>query len=207
MKENINGAKIIGGNGERIDSDFYPTPKDVTIALMEFLKSVDSPLFNLFWSIGHPSIWEPACGDGAISDVLKDYFPRVISSDLRETGYQDFIFDFANGDQKTQYDAIITNPPFNLAETFIRRSLKQTNHVALLLKTQYWHASKRTKLFKDHPPAYVLPLNWRPNFFGEKATGSPTMDFIWCVWMAGQSDTRYRILEKPVEEKKQLSLL
>lgn len=66
----------------------------------------------------------------------------------------------------------------------------------MLLKTQYWHASKRTELFNSNRPAFVLPLNWRPNFYGDKATGSTTMDFMWTVWIKGETDTRYRILSK-----------
>jgi hypothetical protein len=174
-----NGAKIIGGNGVRIDFDFYPTPDEVTMALMDFLKLKPS------------NIWEPACGQNAISNVLERYGHTVISTDIK---YGDDYFKT----QKDNVDAIITNPPFKYAEQFIRKSLKDAEVSAMLLKTQYWHASKRTKLFKDNPPAFILALNWRPNFFGEAATGSPTMDFIWTVWIKGETDTRFRILNRPI---------
>lgn len=172
------GAKIIGGNGIRIDSDFYPTPSEVTIALLDFLKLKPS------------IVWEPACGEYAISNVVSSYGHTVISTDIK---YGDDYFNT----KKDNIDAIITNPPFKYAEKFIRKSLKDAPISAMLLKTQYWHARQRTTLFNESPPSYVLALNWRPNFFGDKATGSPTMDFIWTVWIYGDTNTKYRILDKP----------
>ena len=193
MMENINGAKIIGGNGERIDSDFYPTPKDVTIALMEFL---DKHGYINYMLSEKNNVLEPCCGDGAISKVLIEYGFLVESNDIRFTEFQDRQIDYFFREFKR--DVIITNPPFSMAEDFIKKALKETDYlVAMLLKTQYWHASKRIKLFTDHPPAYILPLTWRPNFFGDKATGSPTMDFLSTVWIKGETDTKYRSLKKP----------
>jgi len=98
-------------------------------------------------------------------------------------------------------DEIITNPPFNLSEQFIRHAIGQAGVVAMLLKSQYWHAQKRIDLFKEYPPAYVLPLTWRPDFlFDQRANGvkgSPTMEVHWTVWVQGDYDTRYRLLKKP----------
>ncbi|GAB7057372.1 hypothetical protein JCM16163A_41210 [Paenibacillus sp. YK5] len=93
--------------------------------------------------------------------------------------------------------AIITNPPFNLSADFILKAIGEADVVAMVLKSQYWHASKRTKLFQQYPPAYVLALNWRPDFLNKERGGSPTMECLWTVWIRGQEDTRYRILAKP----------
>ena len=38
---------------------------------------------------------------------------------------------------------------------------------------------KRIDLFNSNPPAFVLPLSWRPDFGGG---GAPTMDVLWTVW-------------------------
>ncbi len=56
-----------GGKKEkRRELDFYPTPPDVTIALMEFL------------ALSRKSIvWEPACGDGAMSKVMSDMLIKL----------------------------------------------------------------------------------------------------------------------------------
>lgn len=178
---------------KRKAADFYPTPPDVTAALMEFL-SLDYDT----------AIWEPACGDGAMAKVLTPYVDTVVSSDLRD-GPEIFGrggVDFLNYDEERFHgppsaDWIITNPPFNLAEAFIRKALSITPNVAMLLSNQYWHAATRKRLFDDHPPAWVLPLLWRPAFLEKERGKSPMMNVFWVVWQEGQHDARYRLLPRP----------
>lgn len=178
----------ISAKNKRRDLDFYPTPKEATIALMDFLQPPEES-----------TVWEPACGDGAMSKVILDYVGEVVSTDVRDTGFGNGQIDFLDittgaGDS---IDAIITNPPFNLSEQFIRKALANAPIVAMLLKSQYWHAAKRRLLFKSHTPSYVLPLTWRPDFRGGELGGSPTMEVAWTVWMPGNTGCRYIPLEKP----------
>lgn len=176
-----------GGKKEnRRELDFYPTPKEVTVALMEFLKLEPS------------IIYEPACGDGSMSEVLKNYGHNVISSDLRETGYGHGNINFLTYTPKTKFDAIITNPPFNISQEFIEKSLTLAPIVAMVLKSQYFHAKKRFDLIDKNPPAWVLPLTWRPDFLGGERGGAPTMECIWAVWIQGDTLTKYKPLQKPI---------
>jgi hypothetical protein len=165
---------MLGNTGARKDRDFYPTPKDVTIALMNFLE------------LPKCTIWEPACGDMAMADVLKSYGHDVIATDI-STG--DDFFSTNN-----VCDAIITNPPFNLSEDFILKSLKEADLVTMVLKSQYWHAKKRLSIYKNNPPAYVMPLTWRPDFGNG---GAPVMEVLWTVWVKGLTGSKYIPLEKP----------
>jgi hypothetical protein len=167
---------------KRRELDYYPTPPDVTHALMQFLK------------LDPGTIWEPACGNGAMAKVLAEYGHHVLATDIRETGYGQGGIDFLA--TTLECEAIITNPPFALSEAFIRHSLSQAETVAMVLKSQYWHAAKRKTLFKEYPPAYVLPLTWRPDFMSGERGGAPTMEVHWTVWRRGQTDTRYRLLER-----------
>jgi len=172
---------------KRRELDFYPTPPEVTRALMEFLRNIDGRTLN---------VWEPACGNGAMSKVIEEYGHHVYSSDIRDnSGYGiggvDFLAEF------NKFDAIITNPPFALSSDFIIHALDNADVVAMLLKSQYWHAAKRKDMFNHHPPAYVLPLTWRPDFMNGERGGAPTMEVAWTVWIAGNLDTRYRLLSKP----------
>lgn len=75
----------------------------------------------------------------------------------------------------------ITNPPFALAAEIIAHLLGKLDltYLAMVLKSQYWHAESRTALFETFPPARIYALNWRPDFLGGRA---PTMDCIWTVW-------------------------
>ena len=170
-----------GDKAKRRELDFYPTPPEVTIALMDFLKL--DPMI----------IWEPACGNNAMVDVLKSYGHNVIATDIN------------NGNDyfttKKKCDAIITNPPFNLSVQFIEKAISEAPIVAMLLKSQYWHAKSRTDLFNKFPPAYVLPLTWRPDFlYQERKKGdksAPTMEVNWTVWIRGNESSKYMPLQKP----------
>lgn len=175
----------------RRELDFYPTPKECTIALMEFLQLPPTM-----------EIREPACGSGDISEVLKSYGHYVHSSDIRtDCGYGIGGIDYLQ--YQPVYDkssakiaAIITNPPFNLSAKFIVKALSETKIVAMLLKSQYWHSKGRYDLYTSNPPAYVLPLTWRPNFAPDKGT-SPTMEVAWTVWIEGNTGCKYVPLPKP----------
>lgn len=148
---------IIGGGDQdnRRESDFYPTPANVTRALINFFDS-KGITFN--------HVYEPASGEGDISQVFEDRMCEVTSSDLRtENVYGTGGIDFLTA-QPICADALITNPPFNVAEEFIKKAAPHYPIVAMLLKSQYWHAKNRLKLFQEYPPAYVLPLTWRPDF-------------------------------------------
>ena len=163
--------------------DFYPTPPEVTHALMLFIR------------LNRCVVWEPACGDGAMARVIASYGHKLLASDIRETGVGKGGIDFLQINHPCA--AIITNPPFDLSELFIRHALKQTDTVAMLLKSQYWHAAKRKELFREHTPALILPLTWRPDFLNGDRGGSPTMDVIWTVWMPGDTSARYVPLDRP----------
>lgn len=182
-------SAIVGSQKKwkRKPADFYPTPTDVTVSLMEFLQ-LDKGTF----------IKEPACGDGAMAAVLEQYGMIVDASDIRFSGYGESYVDFLETDPGNGADWIITNPPFSLSVKFILRSLSITPNVAMLLKSQYWHAATRFGLFEQHRPRWVLPLTWRPSFLEEERGNSPLMDVLWVVWMAGnESYPLYRPLQRP----------
>ncbi len=101
--------KITGSDGEkkRNANDFYPTPDYATEALMN----------REFFS---QKIWEPACGDGAISNVLERRGFNTVSTDLIDYGFGQPNVDFLM-EQKLLATDIITNPPFSCKErVFIR---------------------------------------------------------------------------------------
>ncbi len=83
---------------KRAPFEFYPTPPEATRALL----SVES---------FEGSIWEPACGDGAISKVLIEAGYEVISTDLIDRGYGAGGHDFLKSSRPLAKN-IITNPPY-----------------------------------------------------------------------------------------------
>lgn len=168
-------VRMVGGMSEhRHKADFYPTPSDCTVALMQFLELSK-------WT----KIWEPACGDGAISKVLAEMGYPVISTDIEDHGFGQQRCNFLKADIPAGF--IITNPPFSLAEQFIRHSYDLNIPFAFLLKAQFWNAAKRKELFRECTPHFILPLTWRPDFTGG---GASLMDMNWNVWY-GKRPARY----------------
>lgn len=183
------GSGIAGGNTayQRNAQDRYPTPPDVTVALMDFLKI---PKYQ--------RIWEPACGDGYMVNAMRGMGYDVIGTDIQSGT------DFLEADVPAGgVSWIITNPPFSLSEQFIEKCIQHERPFALLLKSQYWHAKRRLPLFREHAPSYILPLSWRPDFlFKERGSGSPLMDVMWCVWLMGPPMRYpvYIVLDRPEDE-------
>lgn len=192
----IQASQIMGGNGAkaRKAADLYPTPPEVTVALMRFLKLP-----------GETVVWEPARGQGDMVRALADCGMAVYGTDIRDG------IDFLTTRQPGNAPAagwIITNPPFSLADEFIRHAAEIGKPFAMLLKAQYWHAAKRAQLFREIPPSYVLPLTWRPDFLFKERDGkkgaSPLMDVMWCVWLTPQMQgvqTVFKPLMRPEKEK------
>jgi hypothetical protein len=175
---------------DRNKTDFYATPPEVTVALLDFLE--DKMLIDL-----PATIWEPAAGNLVMADVMFNRGYRVIATDLHPQVGGMFPTDFLEAN--AECDWIITNPPFSKATEFITHALELGKPCAFLLKSQFWHAKSRLDLFRENPPSYVLPLTWRPDFLYGAKSGSPTMECLWTVW-AGDHESIYYPLEKPKGE-------
>ena len=75
---------------------------------------------------------------------------------FRENGYECIGTDIKDGydflTHSVDCDWIITNPPFNMADKFIKRAVELKKPFAFLLKTQFWHSKKRLEVFRETPP-------------------------------------------------------
>lgn len=158
---------------DRDKDDFYPTPAPATQALLRL-----EPF--------GPTIWEPACGDGAISKVLEAAGHKVISTDLNDMGFGESRIDFLM-EQRLLAPHIITNPPFKNAEAFVRKALDLgAEKVAMLLRLAWLEGSERKRLFDSTPLARVLVASRRLQMLRggkmEKAGGGSMIAFAWFVW-------------------------
>ena len=160
----------------REENDFYRTPPDVTRALL--VKE----------SFG-PAIWEPACGDGAISDVLKAAGHDMFSTDLIDRGYGESGRDFL---RQTELAApeIVTNPPFKAADDFVLHALDLgASKVAMLLRLAWLEGERRrVKVFSVRPPARVWVFSGRPTLWHgtdpDARTTGGAIAYAWFVWDA-----------------------
>lgn len=179
--------------------DFYPTWPAATKALLS-VERFDGP------------IWEPACGDGAMSKVLEAAGHEVISTDLIDRGYGEggryFLMEWA-----PRAPNIVTNPPFRWAVEFTDRALMltrpsvndavaagaigaswvapRTHKVALFLRLAFLEGVERGRWFPKTPLARVWVMSRRVPFAkGEaatEATQAGPLAFAWFVWEHGHS--------------------
>ena len=182
----INGARSLMGSRQEPDDslDYFPTPPWATRALIERV------LRPHFVALG--SVWEPACGEGHIAEVLREYFGEVSSTDIHDYGYGYTTFNFIDGDASgiPSPDWIITNPPFKeKSEAFVLRSIELARvGVAMFLRLQWLETVGRyERIFRDSPPTIMaffaerVPLckgEWKPD--GDTATA-----YMWLVWVKG----------------------
>jgi len=172
----MTALSIVGSsrkNGDREENDFYPTPPYAVNALLVEEKFTGS-------------VFEPACGDGAISKVLIANNLNVFSSDLiyREYGAGGHNFLEYKGEK---FDNIITNPPYKYALEFVNQSKKYANKkIAMFLKTVFLEGDKRYKMFHDteFPLKCMYQFSKRVSLYknGEKMKNSGMISFAWFVW-------------------------
>ena len=151
--------------------DFFPTPAWATEAL------IDNEAFQ-------GDIWECACGNGAMSEVLQRTGSTIISSDLYDRGYGEAGVDFLKA--RRQYDNIVTNPPYNAAEAFVHAGLVSARRkFALLLRLAFLEGANRQRtIFGRTPPARIWVFSERITFYpaGAIQKGSGTTAYAWFVW-------------------------
>lgn len=129
---------------EREEVDYYATPDIATQWLC------DLEVFD-------KHILEPACGEGAISQVLESYGYDVESMDLIDRGYGKGGVDFLAYNQVIDKD-VITNPPYKIAAEFVEHAMDlmtDGHKAAFFLKLTFLEGEKRRALFKKHPPKKV----------------------------------------------------
>lgn len=135
-------------------------------------------------------VWDPACGLGRITDAARRSGHVVHESDImdRGCGYQlDFL---TSGRRATNF---ASNPPFKIAEKFVRHALSlASGKVAMLLPTKWIQGEKRARWLEDTPLSRVWFLCPRPSMppglailDGQKP-GNGTADFAWFVWDKAQ---------------------
>ena len=132
-------------------------------------------------------IWEPACGDGALSQRLLDAGHDVMSTDLIDRGYGMGRVDFLTAESAGVAN-VVTNPPYKIAEKFARKALDvATNKVALLLKLQFLETPRRKKFIEGSPLArvYVFPSRLTTQRGGVDVSGTGLVAFAWFVWRQG----------------------
>lgn len=168
---------------KRIHNDYYATePKAV-----EELLRVESFCHQ---------IWEPACGEGHMSQVLIDNGYSVRSTDIVDRGYrfQGGVENFLLSTAKNIKCDIITNPPYRFAKEFVEKALDtvaEGQKVAMFLKLTFLESQKRGELLDTHPPKRIYVARKRlqcarnGDFNTYKKGVGAAICYAWFVWEKG----------------------
>ena len=125
--------------------DFYSTPREATLALMRAERLPGS-------------IADPACGKGAILNVLRDEGDHIVfGSDIVHYGWPYTVIrdDLAepivmNG------TGIVTNPPYRRALQFVQKALAdRAIYSAFLMRLAFLESMARKSFFEVNPPTRV----------------------------------------------------
>lgn len=102
-------------------------------------------------------VWECACGNGCLSERMKELGCKVYSSDIVDRGYGE-VQDFLTAETCPEgCRSIITNPPYKYAMKFVKHSLSilpENGWCIMFLKTTFLEGQKRwEELFSITPPS------------------------------------------------------
>jgi hypothetical protein len=185
MAQNVSSA-VMQQRIEPNDSfDDFPTPCWATRALIEqFIKPR--------WGLSHANVWEPCCNRGFMARPLMEYFgsDTVFCTDIFDYGWkgmharEDFLFPGAHPPMQVHWT--IANPPFRLAEEFIKRAVNISEvGCAMLVRTSFLEGVGRFEgLYRNMPPTIVAQFVERlPMVKGRcDPKASTATSYAWLIW-------------------------
>jgi hypothetical protein len=173
---------------DREGRDFYATPDWVTEALLQHIHF-------------RGPIWEPCCGDGAMSNILVAHGYEVVSTDIVDRGFGASGVDFLTCHTVPPgCRCIVTNPPYGDSGShteqsrspramldFVRQALSLTasiqGQLALLVRLQWIAGHRAATLMSAAPFVAVVVLRQRIRWFelGER-TNTAQHHHAWVVF-------------------------
>jgi hypothetical protein len=175
-------------DGERVESDYYPTPTGLSRSLLQNVPQLPDLCF------------EPCAGQGAITEVLRESGRDVEESDILwevgpwkhndATDRNAWVEWAGHMDSITPNWATITNPPFSLAAEILPLAYEYSPWgVAFLLRLTYLEPTENRSnwlIEQADNLRYVIPVNPRPCFRRDKK-GGDSCTVAWMVWQKSWS--------------------
>ncbi len=173
---------------DRHKSDYYVTPDWIIDELFEAIP-------ELFEEMDGRIALDPCAGGGIVNgtqafgmpypEALKRQGWKTIHTmDVRDDSLAEIKHDFLQWDTKIDYDLIITNPPFAIAEEITRKALSladpESGKVIMLQRLNWLGSASRDDFFTQYPPSLIVMHAKRPSFGGTTSTDSVEYaHFIW----------------------------
>ena len=173
---------------DREGRDFYATPGWVTEGLLSHVRF-------------RGPIWEPCCGDGAMSRVLAAHRYKVVSTDIADRGFGTPGVDFLTCRKMPKgCRSLVTNPPYGDSGShkgqtrspvamldFLRHALALTASVegqlALLVRLQWLAGRRAADVLSAGPFAATVILTQRIQWFDKGPDTKPAQHHhAWVVF-------------------------
>lgn len=151
--------------------DFYQTNPYMVAVLVDWCKEQNFPRD---WRV-----LDPCCGEGVISEGLKEYFYNVEAYD-KYTGEnkKDFL------EEKREFDLIVHNTPFSAKYEFIQHSWKLAQHVITLLPLNWNNYNCAHRDYLDRLD-FVGMIQMAPKMFLDETTdfkSGGNSQYDWLYW-------------------------
>jgi hypothetical protein len=182
---------------ERRENDHYVTP---AWSICRFLEKYRPPIYP-----DAHFILDPCAARGELIEVAKPFFPhaqwagceidRRFEDDLRAVTRNAVVMgDFLQSLpvlRTCHFDFVLTNPPYHLAEEFIRGALQVAPVASMLLRINFLASQRRRRFLAETKPGiFVLPN--RPSFTGD---GGDMTEYAWFVFGDEQVAGRIEYLD------------
>ena len=176
--------------GEVIESvEFYPSPLNLCTAALKLIPNVYTAGYAL----------DPGAGSGVWGTAFRELnkHAHLVGIEKRRLvmpkGYNLWdTEDYLKEVWGFRYDIIFGNPPYSLAEEFIRKGiseLEQGGYLVFLLRLAFLESRKRVPFYKEFPPKEVSVLSRRPSFYGNGKTDATAYAlFIWQEGYKGKTN-------------------
>lgn len=167
---------------ERAENDLYRTELSLIRAALE-----------AYYLPYAQTILDPGAGDGRWGAAAREFGqpfdlvgvelaavcqPSAFTDWYPETDYLRWTWPW-----ERSFDLVIGNPPYRLAEAFIRKSwdlLTPGGRMVFLLPLQYMASTSRFHgLWTEIPPVTVAVCSRRPSFYGGRTNGTDYGLFVW----------------------------
>lgn len=184
-------------------ADYYVTPqKPISDFLDVFCKDEWIDLSSQKHLILDPCAWWDDKTDMSYPAVLFEHgadYNKIITNDIREDSPATYHTNFLNEKwsfRNHNFDIVITNPPFNIAQDIINESLevcKEWWYVIMLLRLNYFWSKERVPFWKKNMPIRTYIHSKRMNFITEeqqqerlsqwlKRQSWDSIEYMHCVW-------------------------
>jgi hypothetical protein len=173
---------------DRHKSDYYVTPDWIIDELFDHIP-------ELFSEMDGRIALDPCAGGGVVNGLQAFGMPypealkrqgwdTIYTMDIRQDSLADIKHDFLQWDTSIDYDLIITNPPFAIAEEITRKALSlvdsESGKVIMLQRLNWLGSASRDDFFTQYPPSLIVMHAKRPSFGGTSSTDSiEYAHFIW----------------------------